>query len=79
MSPTRRREAVTRVRRRRPGEPSVSERRACKALDQPRSTQHYVPRVKDDEGAVGETYGVREIYGVRKPMGSGKPMGSERI
>ena len=49
MSPTRGRDAVDRVRRHLPG---VSERRACKVLDQPRSTQRYVTKVKDDERAI---------------------------
>ena len=45
MSPARRREAVAYVRQRLP----VSERRACRALRQPRSSQRYVPKVADDE------------------------------
>ena len=49
MSPTRRRDAVTHVQRQMS---DVSERRACKALDQPRSTQRYVAKVKDDERAI---------------------------
>ena len=49
MSPTRRKEAITHVRRSHPG---VSERRACRVLEQPRSTQRYQPRIKDDEGAL---------------------------
>jgi len=32
--------------------PEVSERRACRALSQPRSTQRHVPRVRDDEEAL---------------------------
>jgi len=32
--------------------PGVSERRACRALGQPRSTQRYQPRIKADEGAL---------------------------
>ena len=49
MSPTRRREAATHVGRQVDG---VSERRACKVLEQPRSTQRYVAKVKDDEQAI---------------------------
>ena len=45
MSPTRRREAVGHVQQ----ELGISERRACKALGQPRSTQRYQQKVKDDE------------------------------
>jgi len=32
--------------------PEVSERRACRTLGQPRSTQRYQPKVKDDEAAL---------------------------
>ena len=49
MSPTRRREAVKTVRR---STEEVSERRACAVLDQPRSTQRYAAKVKDDERAI---------------------------
>lgn len=43
VSPTRRREAVERVQR----DAKVSERRACRVLGQPRSTQRYRPRAPD--------------------------------
>lgn len=45
VSPSRRREAADHVQE----VVGVSERRACKALDQPRSTQRYRPRVPRDE------------------------------
>jgi putative transposase len=45
VSPTRRRQAVTHVRT----ALEVSERRACKTLCQPRSTQRYVPQVDEEE------------------------------
>ena len=50
MSPARRREAVAHVRRRL----GVSERRACRVLRQPRTTQRYVPRQADDEHVLTE-------------------------
>ena len=46
MSPARRRDAVAHVQR----DVGVSQRRACRALDQPRSTQRYLRKVKADEG-----------------------------
>lgn len=49
MSPTRRRDAVKQAQRQVEG---VSERRACGALDQPRSTQRYVAKRKGDESAI---------------------------
>jgi putative transposase len=71
VSPTRRREAVSHVRRSLAG---VSERRACRALDQPRSTQRYPRKVKADEGALLKAiesrvcrhpgYGYRMIHGM---------------
>ena len=48
MSPTRRRQAVVHVQR----DVGVSERRACRALGQPRSSQRYRHRPKADEGLV---------------------------
>jgi putative transposase len=50
MSPALRRRAVERVR----SALRVSERRACRALGQPRSTQRYEPGVADDETALTE-------------------------
>lgn len=44
-SPARRREAVALAQR----TCAVSERRACRSINQPRSTQRYAPRVADDE------------------------------
>ena len=46
MSPERRRRTVEKVRRRL-GPKQVSERRVCRALDQPRSTQRYRPKRPD--------------------------------
>ena len=46
MSPTRRRDAVTHVQR----DVGVSQRRACRALGQPRGTQRYRRKEKADEG-----------------------------
>ena len=48
MSPERRRRTVAEVRRRL-GPQKVSERRACRILDQPRNTQRYQSRRPDDE------------------------------
>jgi hypothetical protein len=48
VSPARRRSAVAHVQR----DVNVSERRACRALDQPRSTQRYRPREKADDAAL---------------------------
>ena len=48
MSPSRKRTAVGELQ----AEFAVSERRACKALDQPRSSQRYSARPRDDEPAL---------------------------
>lgn len=48
VSPTRRREAVQHLQT----HFDASERRACRAIDQPRSTQRYELKIKDDEAAV---------------------------
>lgn len=58
---------------------NVSERRACKVLDQPRSTQRHVPRVSDDEEALTKRivelaeqygrYGYRMITGLLRNEG----------
>lgn len=48
MSPARRRDAVTHVQR----DVGVSQRRACRALGQPRGTQRYRRRPKADEAAL---------------------------
>jgi hypothetical protein len=45
VSPTRRRDAVEQAQ----GALAVSQRRACRVLDQPRATQRYRPKLKDDE------------------------------
>lgn len=48
MSPSRKREAAVKLQE----EFAVSERRACQAIDQPRSSQRYEPKPRDDEGAL---------------------------
>ena len=48
LSPDRRRQCVEHVR----SVMGVSERRACKVLEQPRSTQRHEPMVRDDEQAL---------------------------
>jgi transposase InsO family protein len=57
----------------------VSERRVCRTLDQPRSTQRRVRRVRDDEAALTETivalavkygrYGYRRITAILRADG----------
>jgi transposase InsO family protein len=75
VSPTRRREAVGYLRDRH----RVSERRACKAVDQARSTQRYRPREKDDEAMIVKEmhelvrrhprYGYRRICALLRRLG----------
>ena len=48
VSPTRRREAVAHLR----GRFDVAERRACRLVGQPRATQRYLPRKRDDEAMI---------------------------
>lgn len=48
MSPSRKREAAAKLQE----EFAVSERRACQAIDQPRSSQRYEARPRDDERAL---------------------------
>lgn len=60
MSPARRRRAVEHVRAQLP----VAESRACRVLEQPRSTQRYRPRIADDELALRE-----RIVGLAKEYG----------
>lgn len=50
MSPSRKRAAVEEVQE----QFSVSERRACDVLDQPRSTQRYQPQPRDDEAPLAK-------------------------
>ena len=50
MSPSRKRAATEDLQ----GEFSVSERRACEVLDQPRSTQRYGSKPRDDESALSQ-------------------------
>ena len=50
MSPSRKRAATEDLQ----GEFSVSERRACEVLDQPRSTQRYESKPRDDESALSK-------------------------
>lgn len=59
MSPSRRREAVTHVQR----DVGVSERRACRALHQPRGTQRYQRRPKADE-AVRRSFKATDVLDV---------------
>ena len=62
MSPGRRRRTVQKVRRRL-GEDEVSERRACRALGQPRSTQRYdVKRPDMDRRLLDEMRGLVETH-----------------
>ena len=62
MSPERRRRTVEKVRRRL-GAERVSERRACRALAQPRSTQRYEPKRPDmDRLLLGEMRRLAEAY-----------------
>ena len=75
MSPARRRQCVERIR----GVFDVSERRACRALGQPRSTQRYRAAVPDDEGALTADivllatrfgrYGYRRITALLRNLG----------
>lgn len=68
VSPTRRRATVAHVEQ----ELGVSERRTCRALGQPRSTQRYAPRVQDEQAGLlaaiealvcqHPTYGYRMIH-----------------
>ena len=62
MSPSRRRRAVEHVCR----QSEVSERRACEVLGQPRSTQRYRAKIKDDveAGSNWEPYLRRELPGI---------------
>ena len=83
MSPTRRRSAAAHVQR----DVGVSERRACRALDQPRSTQRYRPRTKADEGPVlrameqlvcrHPSYGYRTIHALL--VADGFVVGRDRV
>ena len=50
MSPSRKRAATEDLQ----GEFSVSERRACEVLDQPRGTQRYESKPRDDESALSK-------------------------
>jgi len=65
-SPARRREAVAHAQR----TCEVSERRACRSIHQPRSTQRYAPRVADDEvklvQRMHELVRVHPRYGYRR-------------
>jgi len=66
---------------------AVSERRACRVLDQPRSTQRYVQKVKDDEGPLlraiealvcqHPAYGYRMIHGLL--VDDGFKVGRDRV
>ncbi len=83
MSPTRRREAIHHVQQ----QCRVSQRRACRVLDQPLSTQRYEPTVKSDEPALMSRilelvvefprYGYRQI--TRLLRGEGWHVNAKRI
>jgi transposase InsO family protein len=66
VSPTRRRAAVQQAQ----GALAVSQRRACRALKQPRATQRYRPKLKDDElklvGRMHELVRAHPRYGYRR-------------
>ena len=70
MSPERRRRVVEMVRRRL-GQEKISERRACEALGQPRTTQRYCPRKMDEDR--------RLIEQMRRLVESYPRRGSERV
>jgi putative transposase len=75
VSPARRREAVEHLEE----QFDASERRTCRTIEQPRSTQRYRPRIKDDEPAlVGRMhalvrghprYGYRRIWALLRAEG----------
>lgn len=75
VSPTRRREAVAYVQQRF----ETSERQACRAVNQPRSTQRYQPREKEDEARLiarmhalvraHPRYGYRRIWALLRSDG----------
>jgi putative transposase len=84
VSPTRRRSAVAHVQR----EVGVSQRRACRALEQqPRSTQRYSRKVKPNEAALLKAiealvcqhprYGYRLIHGLL--IGDGFKVGRDGV
>ena len=83
MSPTRRCSAVAHVQQ----DVGVSERRACRALSQPRSTQRYPRKVKADEGALLQViealvrqhprYGYRMIHALL--VADGFHIGRDRV
>ena len=83
MSPARRRSAVTHVQQ----DVGVSERRACRALGQPRSTQRYEPQTKADEVALLKametlvckhpSYGYRMIHAML--VDDGFDVGRDRV
>lgn len=83
MSPTRRRTAVAHVQR----DVGVSERRVCRALGQPRSTQRYLRKVKADEGPLMRAiealvcqypcYGYRMIHALL--VADGFKVGRDRV
>jgi len=83
VSPARRRSAVAHVQR----DVGVSERRACRALGQPRSTQRYEARPKADEAALLQAiedlvcqhprYGYRMIHAML--VADGFEVGRDRV
>ena len=83
LSPKRRRQAVTQLQ----SKFQVSERRACRAVQQPRSSQRYVPTPRADEDALTQAivalaegygrYGYRRITALLKD--EGWAVGKDRV
>jgi len=83
VSPTRRRDSVSHVQR----DVGVSQRRACRALGQPRSTQRYLRKAKADESALLQAiealvcqhpcYGYRMIHALL--VADGFQVGRDRV
>jgi len=78
VSPARRRDAVERVRREL-GQEKVSQRRACRVLEQPRSTQRYPRKARGDEAGIVRRmhelvrahprYGYRRVWALLRAEG----------
>lgn len=83
MSPTRRREAVERLET----QCSASQRRACRVVEQPRSTQRYKAKPRDDEVALVKRmheivrrqprFGYRRVWAVLRQ--EGVPVNHKRV
>ena len=65
MSPSRRRQCIDHVR----GRFGISERRACRVLEQHRSTQRHIPRGRD-----GEDHLVADMIEERWPLAAANPV-----